>query len=173
MFRDGDAKSPIDYDGPREATGIVSTLKKQSGPAVKTLADADAVKEFRTLSAEREVVGEHAPSHGGKPQKSKIRSLRIPESSDSQNWRGRFPIRLACPLYSRSRQSHNRQAPKPRIFCSVSVGLLTLKGEPVVPSQFNGAAERAPVFRIFLNFISSTLLLPFYCHGQATIHKVE
>lgn len=62
MFRDGDAKAPVDYDGPREADGIVSTLKKQSGPAVNPLADAAAVEEFRTLSADRETVGEPPPA---------------------------------------------------------------------------------------------------------------
>ena len=57
VFRDGDAASPTEYDGPREADGIVSYLKKQAGPAVKSLVDADAVKEFTKLDDDRDVVG--------------------------------------------------------------------------------------------------------------------
>ena len=62
IFRDG---SPTEYDGPREAAGIVSFLKKQGGPAVSTLADAATVTKFRTLGDEKDVVGETLPPDNG------------------------------------------------------------------------------------------------------------
>lgn len=57
IFRDG-SPTPSEYDGPREAAGIVSFLKKQGGPAVSTLSDAATVTKFRTLDDEKDVVGE-------------------------------------------------------------------------------------------------------------------
>jgi len=46
IFRDGDAENAAEYNGPRQAEGIVKYLKKQVEPAVKDLADEAAVKEF-------------------------------------------------------------------------------------------------------------------------------
>ena len=57
IFRDGDLKSPLEYNGPREAAGIVSFLKKQAGPAFHTLSDANAVKDFVKLEDDKDVVG--------------------------------------------------------------------------------------------------------------------
>ena len=37
MFRDGDTEKPQDYNGPRDAAGIVSYLQKKAGPASKPL----------------------------------------------------------------------------------------------------------------------------------------
>ncbi len=57
IFRDGDLKSPLEYNGPREAAGIVSFLKKQAGPAFHALSDASAVKDFVKLEDDKDVVG--------------------------------------------------------------------------------------------------------------------
>ena len=37
VFRDGDTEKPQDYNGPRDAAGIVSYLQKKAGPASKPL----------------------------------------------------------------------------------------------------------------------------------------
>ncbi len=57
IFKDGELKTPHEYNGPREAAGIVSFLKKQAGPAFHSLADASAVKDFIALDDEKDVVG--------------------------------------------------------------------------------------------------------------------
>ncbi|KAK9841395.1 hypothetical protein WJX74_005077 [Apatococcus lobatus] len=46
IFKGGDASSPAEYNGPREADGIVSYLQKQSGPASAELTSKDAVSSF-------------------------------------------------------------------------------------------------------------------------------
>ena len=38
IFRNGDLDKPQDYNGPRDAAGIVSYLLKKAGPASKLLA---------------------------------------------------------------------------------------------------------------------------------------
>jgi protein disulfide-isomerase A1 len=43
IFRGGDIEKPQEYEGPREADGIVSYLRRQAGPASKQLKDKDAV----------------------------------------------------------------------------------------------------------------------------------
>ena len=58
IFRDGDLKSPLEYNGPRESAGIVSFLKKQAGPAFHSLRDASSVKDFIKLEEDKDVVGE-------------------------------------------------------------------------------------------------------------------
>ena len=63
IFRDGDLKSPLEYNGPREAAGIVSFLKKQAGPAYFTLSDASAVKDFVKLEGDKDVVGVQRQPH--------------------------------------------------------------------------------------------------------------
>lgn len=58
IFRDGDAESPADYDGPRETAGIVSYLGKQAGPPSLLLDSAKAVKDFCKFTDEKGTVGE-------------------------------------------------------------------------------------------------------------------
>lgn len=55
IFRNNDAEKAIEYEGPRDAAGIVSYLKRQTGPASKLVADADAVKAL--LDSETAVIG--------------------------------------------------------------------------------------------------------------------
>ncbi len=55
IFKGGDASSPAEYNGPREADGIVSYLQKQSGPASVMLSSKDAVTAF--VQKEVAVVG--------------------------------------------------------------------------------------------------------------------
>jgi hypothetical protein len=43
IFRNGDAKEPTEYKGPREAAGIVSYLTKKSQPASSLLSSAAEV----------------------------------------------------------------------------------------------------------------------------------
>lgn len=57
IFSGNDAKKPRDYEGPREAKGIVLHLTKQAGPATLPLADAAAVTEFRKLDEDRDSAG--------------------------------------------------------------------------------------------------------------------
>lgn len=57
IFSGNDAKKPRDYEGPREAKGIVSHLNKQAGPATLPLSDAAAVKAFRKLDEDRDSAG--------------------------------------------------------------------------------------------------------------------
>lgn len=47
VFRSGDSTKPSDYEGPREADGIVNYVKKISGPASSLLESAEAVEEFK------------------------------------------------------------------------------------------------------------------------------
>eukprot|EP00884_Botryococcus_braunii_P003077 jgi/Botrbrau1/12770/Bobra.0238s0009.1 len=47
IFRNGDLESPQDYNGPREAEGIVTYLKKQSGPASVPLTNAKEVTDIK------------------------------------------------------------------------------------------------------------------------------
>eukprot|EP00951_Prasinocladus_malaysianus_P019135 scaffold154436_cov40-Prasinocladus_malaysianus.AAC.1 len=47
VFTDGDTSSPGDYEGPREADGIVKYVKKISGPAVIALSSAEEVAAFK------------------------------------------------------------------------------------------------------------------------------
>lgn len=58
IFRDGGADTPTEYEGPREAAGIVSHLRKQAGPPSLLLADAAAVKAFRAFTDDKDTVGE-------------------------------------------------------------------------------------------------------------------
>jgi hypothetical protein len=58
IFRDGGADTPTEYEGPREASGIVSHLRKQAGPPSLLLADAAAVKAFRAFTDDKDTVGE-------------------------------------------------------------------------------------------------------------------
>lgn len=51
IFRGGDLEGPIEYNGPREADGIVSYLKKQSGPASVPIKTAKEVAEFKAKPA--------------------------------------------------------------------------------------------------------------------------
>lgn len=46
IFKGGDASAPTDYNGPREADGIVSYLQKQSGPASVELTSKADVPAF-------------------------------------------------------------------------------------------------------------------------------
>ena len=57
VFRDHNAEKAGDYEGPREAKGIVSHLKKQAGPATSLLADAAAVAAFTKFNDEKDSVG--------------------------------------------------------------------------------------------------------------------
>lgn len=58
IFRDGGADAPTEYEGPREAAGIVTHLRKQAGPPSLLLADAAAVKAFRAFTDDKDTVGE-------------------------------------------------------------------------------------------------------------------
>jgi hypothetical protein len=58
IFRDGSAEGATEYEGPREAAGIVSYLRKQAGPPSLLLEDAAAVKAFRAFDDEKDTVGE-------------------------------------------------------------------------------------------------------------------
>ena len=62
IFKDGDEASPSDYNGPREAAGIVSYVKKQSGPALVALKTEDEVKNFKALDAEKDSAGMTLPA---------------------------------------------------------------------------------------------------------------
>ena len=44
IFRDGDAESPGEYSGPRDADGIVAYVLKQAGPASVALETEDAAR---------------------------------------------------------------------------------------------------------------------------------
>lgn len=44
IFRNGNLDKPSDYQGPREAAGIVSYVEKASGPASKELKSAEEVR---------------------------------------------------------------------------------------------------------------------------------
>lgn len=57
VFRDNNAEKGSDYEGPREAKGIVSHLKKQAGPATSLLADAAAVAAFTKFDDDKDSVG--------------------------------------------------------------------------------------------------------------------
>ena len=46
IFKGGDSSSPADYNGPREADGIINYLQKQSGPATSQLSSKDSVSSF-------------------------------------------------------------------------------------------------------------------------------
>lgn len=56
IFRDGGADTPTEYEGPREAAGIVTHLRKQAGPPSLLLADAAAVKAFRAFTDDKDTV---------------------------------------------------------------------------------------------------------------------
>lgn len=56
VFRDNNAEKGSDYEGPREAKGIVSHLKKQAGPATSLLADAAAVAAFTKFDDDKDSV---------------------------------------------------------------------------------------------------------------------
>ena len=47
VFRGGNTAKAADYEGPREADGIVKYVKKISGPASALIATADAVESFK------------------------------------------------------------------------------------------------------------------------------
>lgn len=49
IFRDGDIVNPVDYEGPREAAGIVKHVKKISGPASTVLETAEEVAFFKDV----------------------------------------------------------------------------------------------------------------------------
>lgn len=57
MFRGNDAENAGDYEGPREAKGIVTHLKKQAGPPTSLLEDAAAVTTFAKFDTEKDAVG--------------------------------------------------------------------------------------------------------------------
>jgi hypothetical protein len=58
IFSGNDAKKPRDYEGPREAKGIVEHVSKQAGPATVPLNDAAAVKAFQKLEGDKTCAGE-------------------------------------------------------------------------------------------------------------------
>lgn len=47
IFRNKNSAEPHDYNGPREADGIVTYLKRQAGPATLALAAAADVAGFK------------------------------------------------------------------------------------------------------------------------------
>ncbi|KAL3145268.1 hypothetical protein ABBQ32_001008 [Trebouxia sp. C0010 RCD-2024] len=46
IFKNNDRANPVEYDGPREADGIVSYLKKQAGPATTHITSKASIKSF-------------------------------------------------------------------------------------------------------------------------------
>lgn len=60
IFSNGDTTSPAEYEGPREAAGIVSYLKKRAGPASKELTTAEEAKALK--DAEKVLVVLAGPS---------------------------------------------------------------------------------------------------------------
>mmetsp|Transcript_2672 Transcript_2672/g.7943 ORF Transcript_2672/g.7943 Transcript_2672/m.7943 type:complete len:497 (+) Transcript_2672:181-1671(+) len=56
VFRGNDAENAGDYEGPREAKGIVTHLKKQAGPPTSLLEDAAAVTTFAKFDTEKDAV---------------------------------------------------------------------------------------------------------------------
>ncbi|XP_022107465.1 protein disulfide-isomerase A3-like [Acanthaster planci] len=55
IFRNGDFSS--EYDGPRSADGIVSTMKKQSGPMAKEVSDVKSLQKILDNAQQPVVVG--------------------------------------------------------------------------------------------------------------------
>jgi hypothetical protein len=74
IFRDGDVDSPSDYEGPRDAAGIVSYLKKQTAPASEALA-TEAVAKFIVVDGD-EVKSESTYFHVQHPRTQLIRTAR-------------------------------------------------------------------------------------------------
>jgi protein disulfide isomerase family A protein 3 len=57
IFRGGDTANPEDYNGPREANGIVNFMKARSGPASKELSSVTDFETFKTKTDDTMIIG--------------------------------------------------------------------------------------------------------------------